>query len=84
MGSILTLDKDFSKKVEECAKEKEIGYMDAVLYLCEQNEIEPDTVSKFLTKPIKEKIEREARGLNLLPTKTELPFRWSSGISKNP
>ena len=68
MGSILTLDKDFSKKVEECAKEKEIGYMDAVLYLCEQNEIEPDT------KPIKEKIEREARGLNLLPTKTELPF----------
>ena len=71
---ILTLDKDFSKKVEECAKEKEIGYMDAVLHLCEENEIEPDTVSKFLTKPIKEKIEREARGLNLLPTKTELPF----------
>jgi hypothetical protein len=50
-------------------------YMDAVLHICNEHEIEPETVKKFLTKPIKEKIENEARNLNMLPKKTELPFK---------
>ena len=76
MGSIFTVNtRDFSKKVEECVRKTKMTYMDAVLHICSEHEIEPETVKKFLTKPIKEKIENEARGLNMLPRKTELPFK---------
>ena len=57
----------FSKKVEKYVQEKGGYYIDAVLSLCEEYEIEPPIVAKSLSKPVVEKIKMEGQDLNLLP-----------------
>ena len=66
--------KIFSMKIEEVAKEKGISHMDAVLWYCQQEGIEPDTVSSLITKGLKAKIEANARDLNFLPRQAQLPI----------
>ena len=66
--------KIFSMKIEEVVKEKGISHMDAVLWYCQQEGIEPDTVSSLITKGLKEKIEANARDLNFLPKQAQLPI----------
>ena len=41
---------------------------------CEKNDIEPDSVSRLITKGLKEKIEANARELNFLPKTATLPI----------
>ena len=57
----------FSKKVENYISEKGGSYIDAVLSLCEEYEIEPPLVAKSLSKPLGEKIKIEGQDLNLIP-----------------
>jgi hypothetical protein len=66
--------KIFSMKIEEVVKEKGISHMDAVLWYCQQEGIEPDSVSSLITKGLKEKIEANARDLNFLPRQAQLPI----------
>ena len=61
-------------KIEEVVKEKGISHMDAVLWYCQQEGIEPDSVSSLITKGLKEKIEANARDLNFLPRQSQLPI----------
>ena len=66
--------KIFSMKIEEVVKEKGISHMDPVLWYCQQEGIEPDSVSSLITKGLKEKIEANARDLNFLPRQAQLPI----------
>ena len=47
--------------------------MDAVLWYCSKNDLEPDTVGRLITKGLKEKIEANARELNFLERTAQLP-----------
>ena len=58
--------KEFSLKIETIVKEKKISYMDAIIWYCEQNEIDTGTVSNLITKSLKEKIKVEATNLRML------------------
>ena len=58
--------KEFSLKIENIAKEKKITYMDAVVWYCEQNDIDTGTVSNLISKSLKEKIKLEATNLKML------------------
>ena len=58
--------KEFSLNIEKIVKEKKISHMDAVLLYCEQNEIDPSTVSNLISKSLKEKIKLEATNLRML------------------
>jgi hypothetical protein len=60
----------FSMKIEEVVKDKRIGYFDAVLWYCEQNEIEIETGAKLINTIIKKKIEAEASEMNCLKEKS--------------
>lgn len=62
----------FTKIVEETVIDKKITYMDAVLYICEMNSIDPEDVKKFISPIIKGKIEAEAMSLNFLPKQNTL------------
>ena len=42
-----------------------MSYMDAVVYYCEENEIEIETVGKFISKHLKEKIECRGKRFKL-------------------
>ena len=67
--------KTFSLEIENIAKDKKISHMDAVLHYCEKNDIQPDSVSRLITKGLKEKIEANARELNFLPKTATLPIQ---------
>lgn len=58
--------KKFSRMIEDTVKKRNLSYMDAVIYLCEDNLIEIDDVKKYLSTSIKERIEMEAMNLNYL------------------
>jgi len=65
--------KRFSKMIENTVRNNKLSYMDAVVYLCEDNNIELEDVKKFLSTTIKERIELEAMNLNYLPKGNTLP-----------
>ena len=65
--------KMFSKSVEDTVRKMSMSYMDAVVYLCEENTIEIDDVKKYLSVSIKERIEGEAMNLNFLEKSQPLP-----------
>jgi len=62
----------FTQLIEKTVTELKIGYMDAVLHLCDKNDIDPQDVNKFISPIIKGKIEAEAMNLNFLPKTNSL------------
>lgn len=66
--------KRFSEAVEKEVRSKNMPFMDAVIVICEANEIDPSEVNRLLSDSIKLKIEAEAMKLNLIPKGNELPF----------
>ena len=66
--------KNFAIKIETIVKTSGTTYMDAILDYCEKNQMEPDAVAPLISKPLKEKIEADARELNFLPKEATLPI----------
>ena len=66
--------KKFAIKIEEIVSKGGITYMDAILDYCEKNQMEPDTIAPLISKPLKEKLEADARELNFLPRVATLPI----------
>ena len=59
--------KEFSLIIEGVVKDKRpITYMDAILWYCEENKIEVETVGRLISKSLKEKIQVEATNLRML------------------
>ena len=57
----------FSQEVEKIAVTNEdMNYIDSVLHLCDLNEIEVESVSKLISKPLKEKLKYEPQQLNFM------------------
>ena len=65
---------DLNLMIEQIVKEKELSYMEAVLYYAEKSELEPEAMAKMLNQSIKDKIEVEAQGLNMLKKTAKLPI----------
>lgn len=63
-----------TKMVEQTVKRKKLSYIDAIVHICEQNNIEIEDISKFISPAIKSKIEVEAQNLNYMPKGNTLPF----------
>ena len=47
-------------------REEGMNYIDAIVHFCEMNNIEVDSVSKIISKPLKEKIKCDALKLNFM------------------
>jgi hypothetical protein len=62
--------KKFSIMVEESVIEHKHGYMDAIIHVCEQNNVEISSVKKYLSAPIISKLEVEAINLNFIRGQT--------------
>jgi len=57
----------FSQIIEEIVKvNKDMNYIDAIVYYCDQNNIEVESVGKLVSKPLKEKLKCDAINLNFL------------------
>ena len=58
----------FTSLVESRVKDRQglINYIEAVTSICEEFEIEVETVSKLISKPLKDKIKWDAQQLNYI------------------
>ena len=57
----------FSQEVEKIAvSNSDMNYIDSVIHYCEVNEIELDSINKFISKPLKEKLRHDAQQLNFM------------------
>ena len=72
---VVMTPKKFALQIEKIVSQgNEVSYMDAILDYCEKHSMEPDAVAPLISKPLKEKIEADARELNFLPRVATLPI----------
>lgn len=70
----MTNDK-FIKEIETLVTKYKLDYMDAVVHLCEKNNIEIEAAASIIKNniKIKSKIQAAAEDLNYLPRSARLP-----------
>jgi len=67
----------FAEEIESLVLlNKDMNYIDAIVYFCDQNKIDVDSVPKLISKPLKEKIKYDAQELNFMKrtTRAKLPI----------
>ena len=63
-----------TKDLQETVNANGGSYIDAIVDLCEKNDVEPAIAAKYLSKPVIEKIQAEGESLNMLPSTPKLPI----------
>ena len=70
----------FSYEIERIVLQEKMNYIDAILYYCEKENIDVESISKLMTKPLKEKLKVDATRLNFMKarggSKARLPL-WT-------
>ena len=59
--------KKFAEEIEKTVLEnKGMKYMDAIIFFCEKNNVDVESVPKLVSKPLKERLRHEAQRLNYM------------------
>lgn len=61
--------KEFTEQVEKLLSKKssiQIDVLGAIIKVCEDNNLEPEGAKRLLSDPLKQKLEAEAKQLNLI------------------
>ena len=56
----------FAEEIEALVLDTKMSYIEAIVEYCEEKGIEVESVSKLISKPLKEKLKYEATELNYL------------------
>ena len=64
--------KKFSLLIEHLVLTKRLTHFEAVMYYCEQNDLQAHTIIKWIDKGMREKIQSNAEDLNYLPKSSSL------------
>ena len=66
----------FALEIEKIVAEEKINYIDAIVHYCEINELEVDSITKLVSKPLKEKLKWDAIRLNFMKktSRAKLPL----------
>ena len=66
----------FAIEIEKIVAEESINYIDAICYYCEINNLEIESVTKLVSKPLKEKLKYDAQELNFMKktSRAKLPI----------
>ena len=65
----------FTNDIENLVQNNlDMNYIEAICHYCEQNSIEIESVSKLITKPMKEKLKGNAMNLNYLKRTSRAKF----------
>lgn len=66
----------FVEEVEKLCRDKNIEYIDAVIFWCKKNNLEVETAAYWIKKDpvMKSKIQVEAENLNILKRGARLPI----------
>ena len=74
-NKFLTTSK-FAMEIESIVANEGMNYIDAICHYCEVNNIEVDSITKLVSKPLKERLKWDATRLNFMkPTsRAKLPL----------
>jgi len=66
----------FALEIEKIVSEEKINYIDAICHYCEVNNVEVESVTKLVSKPLKEKLKWDATRLNFMKatSRAKLPL----------
>ena len=66
----------FALEIETIVAEEKINYIDAICQYCEMNDIEVDSITKLISKPLKERLKYDAINLNFMKktSRAKLPL----------
>jgi len=66
----------FMQEIDKLVEDKGMDYIEAVIYYCEQNDIEIETAASLIksSAKMKAKVQLEAENLNYLPRSGKLPL----------
>ena len=66
----------FAIEIEKIVSEEELNYIDAIVHYCEINSLEVESVTKLISKPLKEKLKWDATRLNFMKrtSRAKLPI----------
>ena len=56
----------FAMEIESIVSKEEMNYIDAICHYCEINGLEIESVTKLVSKPLKEKLKWDAQELNFM------------------
>lgn len=65
---------EFYIKIQNLVNDTKLSYMDAILYYCEQNAMEPESIAQLVNGKLKAQIREEAEELNFFPKTAKLPL----------
>ena len=66
----------FSMEIETIVSKEKINYIEAICQYCDDNDIEIESVSKLISKPLKERLKYDAIQLNFMKktSRAKLPI----------
>jgi hypothetical protein len=66
----------FAIEIEKIVVEENFNYIDAICHYCEINGIEVDSITKLVSKPLKERLKYDAINLNFMKktSRAKLPL----------
>ena len=72
----MTRMKNLCETIEDIVWKHDISYMDAIVYYCEENNVEVEIFAKAIkgNDMLKAKLQLEAESLNYLPKSATLPI----------
>ena len=62
------------ENIESLVQKTKMSYIDAVMYYCEENKLEPETAGKMIGGKLKQNIQDEAEDLHLIQRTSKLPL----------
>jgi ATP-dependent Clp protease ATP-binding subunit ClpA len=66
----------FALEIEKIVAEEKLNYIDAIVHYCEVNELEVESVTKLVSKSLKERLKYDAISLNFMKktSRAKLPI----------
>ena len=66
----------FAMEIEKIVANDELNYIDAILHYCESNSLEVESITKLISKPLKELLKWDATRLNFMKrtSRAKLPI----------
>jgi Phage late-transcription coactivator len=72
--TIFTNAIDFSQYIETIAVSENQGYIATILQYCEERNLDPEDIAKYVSRSLKDKLSVEMQEDGLLPKTASLPF----------
>jgi hypothetical protein len=63
----------FSLEIEKIVMGERCNYIDAIVQYCESNKIDIESISKLVSKPLKERLKQNAIDLNFMKKTSKAP-----------